>query len=93
MMKVGVICEGPTDFIAIEEFFGAAMAENDVHCEFTSVQPNMDNTRPTGGWGNVLNWLLKNSPDARALRYFGSGLFSISSASYDALLIQMDSIF
>ena len=90
MMKVGIICEGPTDFVAIENFFGAAMAANGIECEFVSVQPDMDNTRPNGGWASVLNWLLKNPPDARALRYFGSGLFSISSASYDALLIQMD---
>lgn len=90
MMKIGVVCEGPTDFYAITNFFGTALREAGVECNIRSLQPDMDNTRPKGGWNSVINWLIKNPPDSRAINIFGSGLFSTSSASYDALIIQMD---
>lgn len=89
-MKIGVVCEGPTDFHAIKNFFGSALQEAGIEFEIRSLQPDMDNTLPKGGWNSVIKWLMKNPPSSRAISIFGSGLFSTSSASYDALLIQMD---
>jgi hypothetical protein len=92
MMKVGVICEGPTDFVAIETFFGAALSHNGLDASFKPIQPEMDNTCPDGGWGNVLLWLNKNPPNARISKLFGGGLFGgeLGAEPLDCLLIQLD---
>lgn len=90
-MRVGIVCEGPTDFFAIRHFIGSALSAEGIGCEIIGVQPAMDNTRPVGGWVNVLSWLENNTPEVRALTYFGSGLFVTSPRSCDALLFQMDS--
>jgi hypothetical protein len=90
MKKIAVVCEGPTDFHAIESFFGGALRDLGVEVKITSLQPDMDNTRPVGGWINVVSWLVDNPPEVRNSTVFGGGLFSISEASFDALLIQMD---
>ena len=53
-MRVGVVCEGPTDFFAIESFFGHALENDQIDAEFVRVQTKSDNTNSEGGWGNVL---------------------------------------
>lgn len=91
-MKVGVICEGPTDFVAIENFFGMALAQSEITASFKPIQPQMDNTSPDAGWGNVLLWLNKNPPSARISKLFGGGLFGgeLGAEPLDCLLIQLD---
>lgn len=89
-MKVGIVCEGPTDFFAIKEFFGAAMKGKGVDCKLFPIQPDIDNTRPEGGWTQVMSWLDKNPPRSRVLKYFGPGLFKTSIDTCDAILIQID---
>ena len=48
-MRVGVVCEGPTDFFAIESFFGHALKNDQIDAEFERIQPTLDNTNPEGG--------------------------------------------
>lgn len=91
-MRVGVICEGPTDFIAIREFLASCAERCGAEVEFLSILPDMDETRKNGGWSLLLVWLHENGPDARTTRYFGGGLFDegLSSKKCDAIIIQLD---
>lgn len=92
-MKIGVVCEGPTDFHAIERFFRHAFSTIGASVEFVPLQPQMDKTSPEGGWGNVLLWLKNNPPALRVQKYFGGGIFGgdLSSPPMNGLLIQLDS--
>lgn len=91
-MRVGVICEGQSDFPAIESFFGHALSEHGIEAKFIPLQPQMDRTRAEASWCHVLFWLRDNPPQARIQNYFGGGLFggSLGLQPLDALLIQMD---
>lgn len=92
-MRIGVVCEGPSDFPALSNFFGHALQERGVDTHFLPLFPEMDKTRPEGGWANVLLWFDRYPPDARIQTYFGGGLFdgALSSEPLDAILIQLDS--
>ena len=92
-MRIGVICEGPTDYVAIESFFGAALADRNFNVTFVSLQPDMDATQSHGGWTLVETWLNNNPPLARVRRYFGGGLFAndLDTKQCDVFLIQIDS--
>ncbi len=93
-MRIGVVCEGPTDYFAVVSFFGHALKEDQgIQAQFVSLQPQMDQTRPPGGWGNVLSWFDRNPPALRIQQYFGGGFFggSLGTPPLDALLIQLDS--
>jgi hypothetical protein len=91
-MNIGVVCEGATDYPAIEHFFRHALKERNVNATIVALFPEMDNTRPDGGWGNVLLWLNKNPPNTRIRRYFGNGLFrgGLGSDRLDAIIIHLD---
>ena len=93
MMRIGVVCEGPTDFIVIESFVKAFLSGKNIDSTIVSIQPDMDNTREYGGWANLLIWLKNNPPQLRVKSYFGSGLFdaAMSAKACDVILIQMDS--
>lgn len=93
-MRVGVVCEGPTDYYAIESFFRHALwEENGIKAEFVSIQPEMDSVNPQGGWGRVLGWLNKNNPEYRIQNFFRGGVFADEHGRLpiDVLLIQLDS--
>lgn len=92
-MRIGVICEGPTDYVAIESFFGAALADKNFDVTFVSLQPDMDATQSHGGWTLVESWLSNNPPESRIHRYFGGGLFEsdLDTKQCDVFLIQIDS--
>lgn len=91
-MKIGVICEGRTDFVAIEAFFGHALNEIGIKPVFDPIQPKMDNTTPRGGWARVLRWLERNDLQKRRVNYFDGGPFDQEPALgvLDCLLVQMD---
>lgn len=91
-MRIGVVCEGPTDYPAIEGFFSHALEQVNVSASFKSLHPEIDKTMPEAGWGHVLLWLKNNPPRSRIERYFGGGLFSsqLEETSFDAILIQLD---
>lgn len=91
-MRIGIVCEGPTDFHAIEHFFGNSLANAGVEAKFVPIQPEMDNTQPTAGWGNVLLWLQRNLPQYRITNFFGGGLFGggLSKEPLNCILMQLD---
>lgn len=91
-MRIGVVCEGPSDFPAVTYFFGHALRTEGIDANFIALFPDMDRTRPEGGWANVLLWLDRNPPESRIRRYFGGGLFAgaLSTEPLDAILIQLD---
>ena len=93
MMRIGVICEGRTDFHAIESFFGHSLKSAGIQPDFEAIQPTLDETQSKGGWGNVLLWLDKNLPAFRMQEYLNRGVFreEQSAISYDCLLIHLDS--
>jgi hypothetical protein len=93
VLRVGVICEGPTDFHAISQFMAAALAGKGIVTKFIDIQPDMGRSYPEAGWGNVELWLRKNPPTDRIRRYFDGGAFqrNMSAKACDVLLIQMDS--
>jgi hypothetical protein len=92
MMNIGVVCEGPTDYPAIEHYFKHALQERNVATKFRALYPEMDNTKPTGGWANVLLWLNNNPPTSRIPRYFGAGLFggALATEPLNAIIIHLD---
>lgn len=89
-MKIGVVCEGITDFHAINHYVGAALLNNGISSEFVALQPLPDNTSG-GGWGNVFTWLDQNPPKARE-QFFGRGLFANSKklSGLDSIVIHLD---
>lgn len=91
-MRIGVICEGRTDFPAIKEFFGAALEAEGLNVTLVDIYPQMDNSAPEGSWSNVLLWFDSNPPASRVERYFGGGLFAgnLDTKRLDAILIQID---
>ena len=92
-MRVGVVCEGPTDWHAIVCFLKASLNGRGITPTFVDIHPERDKTNPTdGGWGAVLNWLMGNPPKSRILRYFNGGLFAddLSAKRCDVMVFQMD---
>lgn len=91
-MRIGIICEGETDYFAIKNFLGAALLANGVDATFVDLQPIIDATQSEGGWGNIHRWLTSNPPAARVRRYFGQGLFEddLDAKACDVFFVQMD---
>lgn len=91
-MRIGLVCEGPTDVVAVEHLMHDQLSRSGLKPIFRNLFPDPDNTRPEGGWSNLLFWLLNNPPDSRILKYFGGGLFGGLGARepLDAILVQID---
>ena len=91
-MRIGIVCEGPTDLHAVESFLEASLRHRGLEAHFVRLQPLMDRTSPRGGWGMVLKWFEQNPPDARIRAYFDGGLFDhgLSATQCDVMLFQMD---
>ena len=91
-MRIGVVAEGPTDAYAIREFLRQSLGSRGVQASFVMLQPDMDKTRPNGGWGMVIGWLTGNPPGVREHIYLGGGLFDggLSAKSCDIIVFQMD---
>lgn len=92
-MRIGVICEGQTDFLAIKIFLEKEFLLLGQNFVFDMIQPAFDNSLPSG-WPQVLLWLENNEMTFRSALYLkGDSLFAVEDeeAKYDALLFQMDS--
>ena len=91
--RVGVVCEGPTDYHAISCFVGASLNANGIAVEFVPLQPDMGKSKPVAGWGNIEKWFENNTAINRVKRFFGGGLFDLNldTRQCDAIFIQMDS--
>jgi hypothetical protein len=90
-MRIGVVCEGVTDFVAIREFMGAKLETSSMSIEFIQIQPRPDRTN-SGGWPQVVAWLKDNPPQSRVMRFLNGGIFDeqVDSKACDALVIQID---
>jgi len=88
---IGVVCEGPTDFLAIRSFLGQSLAVDGVNATFIPLQPNPDEGQQDGGWTKVYTWLTNIEPEVRARKYF-KGLFSgnLDAKKCDIILIHLD---
>lgn len=88
---IGVVCEGPTDYLAIRSFLGQSLAANGVDATFIPLQPNPDEGQRHGGWTKVYTWLTNIEPEARARKHF-KGLFSgsLDAKKCDVILIHLD---
>ncbi len=93
VVRIGVVCEGLTDWHAIRYFLGNSMSSAGFSVEFVQLQSEPDATSPAGGWTSVLTWLDNNPPDSRVLRFFAGGLFGGECARkpLDGILVQLDS--
>ena len=91
-MRIGVVCEGRTDSLAIEAFLDHSLTHRGITAEFEAIQPKRDNSSPVGGWGNVLLWLINNPPETRVQNLFGGGRFggNLARPPLDCLLIHLD---
>lgn len=93
-MRIGVVCEGPTDEPAITNFLRASLKGQGIESVFVPIQPESDRTKPSdGGWHAVLNWLRKNPPKSRIKNYLSGGLFDdgLSAKRCNVLVFQIDS--
>ena len=88
-MRIGIVCEGPTDALAIENFVRASMCDRDFPVEFVRLQPEFDHTQ--GGWTNMVLWLENNPPQSRVYTYL-KGLFGgeNSAKKCDVILLHLD---
>lgn len=91
-MRVGLVCEGPSDIPAVVHFLGDQLRRTGIEPIFHNLFPEPDKTRPEGGWSNLLLWLQRNPPDTRVARYFSGGIFGggANQEPFDAILIQID---
>ncbi|WP_313291334.1 hypothetical protein [Rhizobium rhizoryzae] len=92
-MRIGIVCEGPTDFLAIRYFIGQALnSRGFTGVEFVDLQPQLDATQSSAGWGNIERWLAQTTATLRVRRYFSGGLFDddLDTKSCDLIVVQMD---
>ena len=92
-MRIGIICEGPTDVHALVCFLQESLTSRGIEPIFVMLQPTMDRTGPAeGGWNMVMKWLQHNPPSSRIKTYFDGGLFDsdLSAKTCDVMILQMD---
>lgn len=92
-IRVGVVCEGPSDFAIIEWSLKQALGRQGHTSEFHPIHPIRDKTSGVfddGGWHQVYRWCVRNDRTARQ-RFFGQGLFDDDDAiAVDVLLVHID---
>ena len=93
VVRIGVVCEGLTDWHAIRSFLRNSMSSAGFSVEFVPLQPDPDATSSKGGWTKVLSWLENHPPEHRAQRFFTRGLFGggLAEELLDGILVQLDS--
>lgn len=92
-MIVGVVAEGPTDVVILEEYLSERLKSIGISAplEIRPLQPAVDSTSGTfgdGGWTWVRSWCEENSPEDRAVDLF-QPLFE-GDQPLDVLLVQVD---
>ncbi|MDE4276811.1 hypothetical protein PXK58_21275 [Phaeobacter gallaeciensis] len=90
--KIGVVCEGPTDFYAIKNYLGNCLTKAGKNVSFVDLHPEVDKTRTDGGWARIHHWLGQLSPRDRYDRFVSRGLFAgnMDRKMCDCFLIQAD---
>ena len=92
-MIVGIVAEGPTDVVILEEYLSERLKSGGVSVplEIRPLQPAVDATSGTfedGGWTWVKTWCRNNPPEHRAVDLF-QPLFE-GDRPLDVLLVQVD---
>ena len=92
-MIVGIVAEGPTDVVILEEFLSERLKSGGVSVplEIRPLQPAVDATSGTfedGGWAWVRAWCANNPPEHRAVDLF-QPLFE-GDRPLDILIVQVD---
>ena len=89
-MRVGIVCEGKTDALAIEYFVRESMKSRGHDLVFVRLQPDPDRTY-AGGWVLALEWLRSNPPKSRVAGYL-NGLFrdGLTEKRCDAIVLHLD---
>lgn len=81
MMNIGIVCEGPTDYIILKEVVDRITAEDNY---FIQLQPEPDLTGAYGnGWKGVWKWCMDNAS-------IKEKLMKAVEPALDLLIIQMD---
>lgn len=81
MRNIGIVCEGPTDYLILREVVDQITGENNYYVQ---LQPEPDLTGACGnGWKGVWKWCKDNA-------YFKEQLMKDIEPSLDILIIQMD---
>ena len=92
-MIVGIVAEGPTDVVILEEFLSERLKSGGVSVplEIRPLQPAVDATSgifEDGGWTWVRAWCANNPPEQRAVDLF-QPLFE-GDPPLDVLIVQVD---
>ena len=92
-MIVGIVAEGPTDVVILEEFLSERLKNTGVSAplEIRPLQPAVDATSGAfedGGWTWVRAWCANNPPEHRAVDLF-QPLFE-GDRPLDILIVQVD---
>jgi hypothetical protein len=93
-VRIGIVCEGPTDTVVIKVACERYLAELGWQANVFPIQPLRDSTLgEQGGWTMVRTWLLSNNHESRCLRHFGLGLFAngLDALQCDIIFIHLDS--
>lgn len=81
MKNIGIVCEGPTDYIILKQVINTITGE---HNEYVQLQPEPDLTGRYGnGWKGVLKWCIDNAN-------MKEQLMKGATPVLDFLVIQMD---
>lgn len=92
-IRLGIVCEGPSDYTILQWAIKAALELQGHTSEFHPIHPIRDKTSGTfhdGGWHQVYKWCVRNHVNDRR-RFFGAGLFDDEDAiAVDLLLVHID---
>ncbi|MGD9738967.1 MAG: hypothetical protein AB7O56_03335 [Bauldia sp.] len=90
---VGVVSEGPTDFVVLQYILSTFAQFRGDEIELRRIQPHIDATsgrRSEGGWTQVYQWCVRNPPPARAFLFQSGSLFEGGDDPLDFLIVHMD---
>lgn len=92
-IRIGIICEGASDYTILEWCLREALERIGHKPTFHAIHPIRDKTSGAfedGGWHQVYKWCVRNDQAARR-RFFGAGLFDDDDAiAVDLLIVHID---
>ncbi len=86
---IGLIAEGTTDHVIIEEILKERFAPQDI--EIRRLQPTPDQTSGKGGgWAQVLGWCERHPPEQRHREWLSAPIFKGGPPPCDLMLFHLD---
>lgn len=92
-LRIGLICEGVTDYVIFEKLVGDIARKAGTPVSFKRFHPAQDATSgrvESGGWLTVFQWCIRNTPERRRSIFNVGSLFQAAVAPCDMLLIHLD---